>query len=97
MQNKADLPAVLLYELPAVALRLQLVDVDGDGPDAEQLNTAAGEVVTDLVTVVLPPVHGEVALALVEYPHHQVVVVACPLPQPGVEHSNLALAGAVVG
>ena len=53
------LPPVLLDELPAIALGLELVDVDGDGADPEQLDA----------------VHGEVLLVLVQDPYHHMIIV----------------------
>ena len=76
-----DLPPVLLDKLPAIALGLELVDVDGDGADPEELDA----------------VHGEVLLVLVEDPDNDMVVVAAPLPQLGVEHTNFTLRRPVVG
>jgi hypothetical protein len=67
------LAAVLLGEAAAVALGLQLVNVDGDGADAEELEG----------------VHGEVLLGLVHETHHHVVVVSRLLAQPDKEDADL--------
>ncbi len=69
------LAAVLLGEATAVALGLQLVDVDGDGADAEELEG----------------VHGEVLLCLVHEAHNHVVVVARLLSQPDEEDADLCI------
>ena len=75
-----DLPPVLLDKLPAIALGLELVDVDGDGADPEELDA----------------VHGEVLLVLVEQPYDDVVIVASSLSELGVKHTNLALRGSII-
>jgi hypothetical protein len=67
------LATVLLGETAAVALGLELVDVDGDGADAEELEG----------------VHGEVLFGLVHEAHHHVVVVARLLAQPDEEDADL--------
>ena len=45
----------------------------------------------------LDAVHGEVLLVLVEDPDDDVVVVAAPLAQLGVEHADFTLRRPVVG
>lgn len=62
-----------MCETASVALWLQLVDVNGDGADAEELDA----------------VHGEVLLGPVDDPEDDVVVVVVPFPQLGVEHPHL--------